>query len=67
MSNHPNMSYCAVRNTNLALGQILNMIDDYDDMDQWFESLSIEEQQAWRSLADKIETIYLNSNDEEDI
>lgn len=47
---YPNMSYCACENTNLALNQIMGMLEDAGSMDNFFEDLSVTEQRAFRSM-----------------
>ena len=67
MRDFPNMSYCAVSNTNQALGQVMSMIEEHDNIDDWFDSLRDEEKRAWRSLIEKIEVMYMDFiNDEYD-
>ena len=66
MSNYPNMSYCAVENTNSALGQVVDMISQFDSLDEFYESLSSYEKMAWRSLVDNVNLIR-ELHDEEDM
>ena len=66
MSNYPNMSYCAVENTNSALGQVVDMISQFDSLDEFYESLSSDEKMAWRSLVDNVNLIR-ELHDEEDM
>ena len=49
MSNHPNMSYCAVENTASALHQVVDMMTDsgeFDSIEEWVESLNEYERDA---------------------
>jgi hypothetical protein len=55
MRDFPNMSYTAVNNTNLALGQVMDMMNEFDTMDDFYESLRDEEKRAFRSLTRRIE------------
>lgn len=54
-SNYPNMSYCMMENTNLALQQVLeNMEEALNNgpkaVQEFFQDSSAEEQQAFQSL-----------------
>ena len=62
---YPNMSYCAVENTDRALAQIIGMMQEHDTLDEFIESRSPNEQRAWRNLADKIEYIQELINEED--
>ena len=66
MSNYPNMSYCAVENTNSALGQVVDMISQFDSLVEFYESLSSDEKMAWRSLVDNVDLIR-ELHDEQDM
>ena len=57
MSNYPNMSYCAVENTNSALSQVVGMMSEFDSLDEFVESLNSDEKRAWRSLVENVNLI----------
>jgi len=63
---YPNMSYCAVENTNAALGQIIGMMEEHDTLDDFYDSLSCDEQCAWRQLVERVEQIQM-LNEEADM
>ena len=57
MSNYPNMSYCAVENTNSALSQVVGMMSEFDSLDEFVDSLNSDEKRAWRSLVENVNLI----------
>jgi hypothetical protein len=66
MSNNPNMSYCAVENTNASLGQVLSLMENFDSIDEWFDSLNENEKRAWHMLEHRINELYIIINDDDD-
>jgi len=52
-----NMSYCAVENTASALRQVLNLMVEFDTIDEWVESLNQYERQSINSLLESCREI----------
>lgn len=50
MSNYPNMSYCMCNNTEAALNQILDAMDDEGDV-QFVRELSMDELRSFNEIA----------------
>jgi len=50
MYNSPNMSYCAVENTEKALRQVINLMQEHDTVADWVASLNTYEQDSLPSL-----------------
>lgn len=48
--NSPNMSYCAVENTAGAIQQVINLMQEYDTVEEWKASLTEYELGALSSL-----------------
>ena len=46
----PNMSYCAVENTALAMHQVIALMEEYDSVEEWMASLNEYEQRGLTSL-----------------
>ena len=67
MSNPSTPSYTGVTNANLALGRVLDVIDNFDTVDDFYESLCDEEKQAFRSLTRRIEEFTSMVNDDEEM
>lgn len=66
MSNHPNMSYCAMQNTLLAMRQVNNIFSTFaciDDQGTNDDRLSRDEIDALRGLLHECETLLTAVND----
>ena len=53
----PSMSYCANRNTNIELRQILSNMREFDSVKDYADSLSEDERRAFNSIIDKCQLI----------
>lgn len=53
--NYPNMSYCAVENTAMAMDQVIDLMEEYDSPEEWLESLSEHELRGLESLLQSTE------------
>ena len=59
----PNMSYCAVENTARAMDQVIALMEEYDTVEQWRESLNEYELQGLASLLAAVEQLRERTED----